>query len=428
MHSGQLAAWNSKAKRVVIVAGRRWGKTEVGSMRMIAGAHQDRLAKRDTIRWIVAPTFDHCRVIWRKIHRLSPPGWITGQRGTEGQPDWIEYGPAKLVFRSAERPRALVGEGLADVWIDEGGTVKDGVWIESILPTLIDLDAPALCTGTPKGDNWFANLAARGAQGRDDPDAKGARVELFGGSTYENPFLSEAAIDEVVREVMQSGGGVNAVRQEIWAQFLDAIGRVFEHVDWDRLIIPGGKYEGPRRGHIYVAGVDTARTEDFTVVIVLDATTGRVVFMDRFNRIKYGAQEVRIANVVNHYRAHAFGDATGQGGDRICEELEQRISKFTRVSFGGGNKTAMYQSLIHDAETPTIRIPEAAQQLVREMKAMDMHRGPRGTSRYEAMAGFHDDTVDALALACWGRREYHSGDIDVGTIPPARGRSGARAH
>lgn len=421
MHGGQLAAWNSTAKRVVIVAGRRWGKTEVGSMRMIRGAQEDRLAGKDSIRWVVGPTFDHCRIIWRKIHRLSPRGWITGQRGTEGQPDWIEFGPSKIVFRSAERPRNLVGEGLADVWLDEAGNIKDGVWVESILPTLIDNDAPALLTGTPKGRNFFAIMAEKGA------DPENVKVERFGGCTYENPYLTEEAIAEVEAEVRALGGGVNTVRQEIWAIFLEAIGRAFEHVDWNRLVIPGGRYEGPRRGHLYVAGVDTARVEDFTFVVILDATTGRVVYTDRFNRIKYSAQEKRIAKVVNHYRAHAFVDATAQGGDRICEELEKLIPKLTRIPFSG-RKFQMYQHLIQDAETPTIQIPEEAQQLVREMKATDAIRGPRGTTRYEAMKGFHDDGPDALVLACLGRREYHQGDIDVGTIPPARGRSGARAH
>ena len=114
-HDQQLDAWKAWKEgcpTVVVVAGRRWGKTELGCRRMIYGARQDALLlpHQDCLRWIVAPTYKHLRTIWRKMINLSPAHWVHRTVGSEVAPDWIQYRPRSAVaFMTAERPQNLVG-------------------------------------------------------------------------------------------------------------------------------------------------------------------------------------------------------------------------------------------------------------------------------------------------------------------------------
>ena len=54
-HEGQLAVHRSTAKRRVLAAGCRWGKSTCGSMEAIAAVLQP---CEKSLGWIVAPTFD----------------------------------------------------------------------------------------------------------------------------------------------------------------------------------------------------------------------------------------------------------------------------------------------------------------------------------------------------------------------------------
>lgn len=417
MHSIQwdaYQAWRSGAKQILFVGGRRLGKTEHGSHRFLTGAHEARLAGREELRYLIAPTYKLCRPAWRKIHRLAPPGWITKSYGSVYRPEAIRFGPKSTIeFHTADNPRLVVGEGLADAWVEEGGMVPDAMVDESLLPMLIDHDAPVLYTGTPKGKNWFYHRYLRGL----DPLDKS--VLLFGGTTYQNPFLTMAAIERLIHEILQKEGGHLLIRQEIFAQFIEAVGKVFAAVNWQRIM--GGQISPPIVGREYLAGVDTARKHDFTVVVIIDAMIGQVVAVDRFNKIPYGGpngQEQRIARLVNAYGARAAIDATGQGGDRIFEELEKLISVCEPVNFSA-SKVPLVQNLIFEAEGARIRIPKACSQLVLEMKAFDYEVGRTGRIKYAAPSGWHDDCVCALALACWGRRGYHSAEVE--SIPPGGG-------
>jgi hypothetical protein len=78
--------------------------------------------------------------------------------------------------------------------------------------------------------------------------------------------------------------------------------------------------EGPEGGD-YVMGVDLARHQDFTVICVMDARTGRYVYGERFNKLDWEFIEDRIIHVSELFDAPMLVDSTGVG-DRVVSALQ----------------------------------------------------------------------------------------------------------
>jgi hypothetical protein len=390
MHTRQYAAFNSKARVIVVVSGRRWGKSEVACMWALAGAHNDRLKKQPGITWWISPTYDLTRPIWRKMLKIAPPGWITRTVGSETQPDMLELGESRIEFKSADHPERLVAEGLKRVVVDECGIVKEAVWTESLMPALIDHKAPAFLCGTPKGRNWFYRMHSRGH------DTLDAEVESFGGPSRENPFIDEAEVQRLATQMPQ-----RLFRQEILAEFLDDEGAVFRGV---RACV-GPLSKEPTVG----IGVDLAKHEDFTVITGMDRDC-RVTFFDRFNQVSWPLQKERIVA-----RAAQGGrvliDSTGIG-DPILDDLVKAGVDVEGLKFTNASKQQLVEGLAIAIEQREVGLPDDPIML-NELDAFEYEVGRTGVTRYSAPEGLHDDFVISLALA---RRAVLAGggyDLDI---------------
>lgn len=120
-----------------------------------------------------------------------------------------------LDLRSAERPENLEGFGYDIIILNEAGIIlKDAyLWDNAISPMLLDNPkSRAFIGGVPKGKNRFYDLARRGMTGQKD----WVNLQF---SSYDNPLINPAEIDRLVDEL--GGLGCEAVRQEIYGEFLD---------------------------------------------------------------------------------------------------------------------------------------------------------------------------------------------------------------
>lgn len=371
----------SRAKYIVVVSGRRWGKSEVMLLKLVSWIGEARAKGLEGVFWIILPTYGVARPIYRKLKRLLPPSWITREVGTDAKPDLIQCGGISVEFKSGEKPERLVAEGLLGAVLDEGGILKDQVWSESILPTLIDYDAPALIGGTPKGRNWFFRIWTRG---RDPLDA---RVESYGGPSWENPFVPLSAIYDLANDMSQ-----DTFRQEILAEFLANAGAVFRDV---RSVV-GAYSDKPTR----VIGVDLAKLQDFTVMHGLDED-GRTTFFERFNQVSWPIQKARIVERQRQTGATLVIDSTGVG-DAITDDLYTAGVSLIPFKFTNTAKAQIVEKLVVAIEQRRITIPDE-EVIVNELEAFD-YRYSRSSGRihYSAPDGAHDDCVMSLALANWG--------------------------
>lgn len=381
LHSHQAAAFTSTAKYVVNVAGRRGGKSEWAVLKIATLAHKLNLEGKVGVIWVVVPTYRLARPLWRKFERLVPEGWITDKRGSEAAPDSLSFGGVTVEFKTSSIPESLVAEGLLALWVDEAGTVKERAWEESLRPTLLDYDAPAILTGTPKGRNWFHRMFVRGE------DPLDARVESFRWSSFENPFISREAVEELAREMPE-----RMKRQEILAQFLSDEGAVFR--GFRQLIAPELSTE-----RTYCLGVDVAKHLDFTVIYGLDGQ-GNPTYWDRFTGVSWPIQKARIQAAQQKVGGTVFLDSTGVG-DPILDDLVGMGVPVTGVKFSAQQKIQLVEGLALAIENQEIRLPDEPV-LLNELDVYEYEITRSGYTKYNAPEGAHDDTVMALSLAVYG--------------------------
>lgn len=386
VHDGQWQVLDSDVPTKVVVAGRRWGKTELLVMWALKGAQQDRLRHGEGRTWIVAPTYDLTKAAWRKCLELAPDGWITDKWGSENDPGMLALGGARIEFKGAHRPESLVSVGLRRLGVDECGTIPEETWTESLLPTRIDHDAPALLIGTPKGRNWFHREWSKG----EDPDVE--THQSFGGPSWENPFIRDDVVRELAEEMPEQKR-----RQEIEAKFLDDSGTVFRGIQE----CIDGYSERPTE----VVGADVAKKQDFTVLVGMDAE-GAVTHFDRFKKKSWPLIKNVIAATARRLDASLVVDSTGVG-DPTVDDLRNRGLSVRGFQFTSKPKRQIIEALAMGVEEHQITIPDEPQ-LIRELEAFDYEVLPSGKMRYNAPEGMHDDCVDALALAWEGVRTKRS--------------------
>src|SRR5690606_28683559 len=119
----------------------------------------------------------------------------------------LKIGNSACDFRSADNPENIEGFGYALIIINEAGIVlkNRSLWVESIMPMILDYKAEVLIGGTPKGKtvkrtgekHLFYELYERAS-----PPAplqkRGEKNEWirFNFSSYDNPKIDKNDIDE----------------------------------------------------------------------------------------------------------------------------------------------------------------------------------------------------------------------------------------
>ncbi len=196
---------------------------------------------------------------------------------------------------------------------------------------------------------------------------------------------------------MRRGLPERVFAQEIEAAFLDDAGGVFRRV----MDCATATEAQPEQGHQYLFGVDWARTNDWTVVTVIDATTKRMVYMDRFNQIDYRLQVSRLKALAERYQPDAIiAEANSMGGP-LVETLQWEDLPVQPFTTTNATKAAIIDGLALAFERGELTILNDAT-LINELQAYESERLPSGLIRYSAPEGMHDDCVMSLALAWYG--------------------------
>jgi hypothetical protein len=138
-------------------------------------------------------------------------------------------------------------------------------------------------------------------------------------------------------------------------------------------------------------GIDLAKSFDWTVIIGLDSE-GKVSYFERFQKDWLQTKET-IKEIRKH--KHIFIDSTGVG-DAIVEDLQKYFNDMTGFKYTSTSKQQLMESLDSSIHKKEIGFPEGA--IKDELEIFEYLFTSTGV-RYSAPAGFHDDCVNALALA-----------------------------
>lgn len=394
-HPKQRAIMNDPTRHRVVPAGRRFGKTRMARAELIEYGFEN----PDGYSWFMAPTDgDALELGFEPMLQELPADLL------EGGPGGQKRSPPREIYLTNGHRFQFRGEGshgrgrgLDFVVMDECGEYENRTWNEVVRPSLLDTGGRALLTGTPKGaTGFFYELYLRG----EDPDDD--EVNSWQATTYDNPEIPDSEV-EAERATMPE----RVFRQEYLAEFLEAEGAVFGDVrDRNGRPYHVDDVEGTAP---YTTGVDFGRVSDYLVAATLDADGMLVGFM-RDRGFAWPTARRRLEAYLSGFPGTAYMDANRDNA--VIEDLARALGdvvvepfKFTRPS-----KADLVENLAARLETEDIILPAHSKDvegnaeretdaLYGELEAFTYDSTSAGNVQYHAPEGFHDDCVDAFALA-----------------------------
>ncbi len=411
LHPEQAKFVNDPTRIVAAACGTKTGKT----FGLANWAIQEAWNRPQALVWWCAPVYKQAQIAFRHIGLMLPPGRFK-KRASQGEMVYeLLYTDGRtrsiIDFRSAERPESLRGDGVHAAVIDEAGYWKRDSFV-SVMTTLTRTMGKLRIISTPKGRSWFYEEWLRGwcpkckTSNKRCPCPPG-RNEDPSFSSYQlptsaNPHVSREAIETAKRVLTD-----NQFKQEYLAEFLADGAGVFTNVISSQQALFLDK---PLPGRRYVVGIDWAKEEDYTVFVVMDADTKRVVFMERFNGLDWNVsidKAIRCAKYWN--RAAVMMDSTGVGSP----PFDAMAAIYPQVEgyniYNNERKVALIQRLQLALERREIQLPspllqtspernELANLMEHELTMYSSTISATGKFQFGAPEGYHDDIVIALAL------------------------------
>ena len=213
-HPRQAEFLSSKAKRIIIRAGRRGGKTVGVAIRAVDAF----LAGKRVL--YAAPTGEQTDRFWFEVNRaLADAGQAGAFRRNETERYIERVGTEQRIkAKTAWNSNTLRGDFADLLILDEWQLMDEDAWEVVGAPMLIDNNGDAVFVYTPP------SLRSAGVSKAHDPrhaakmykaageDGSG-RWAQFHFTSYENPYLSQEGLSEVLRDMSRA-----TLRQEILAE------------------------------------------------------------------------------------------------------------------------------------------------------------------------------------------------------------------
>lgn len=363
----------------VVIFGRRTGKTLMSAVLAISSA-----LRGAKVAW-VAPNYTNTVPLWDLCLKYLQHLDGNGVRILKADRSIIfEDTFGRISIFSADNQSSMLGRDNDLVFIDEAARIKDErLWFEVLRPTLADRNGKAFLISTPRGKNWLYREYLQGIAEEDG-------YASFHLPTTANP---NQTIRDFVEKVKSTTPPL-LFQQEYEAKFISD-GEVFANVQEVCCLAP---LDNPIDGHTYVAGVDFARTNDYTVVVILDAETRQQVAMERFTDLPHKNQLDAIEKILNHWRVESCIAEFNSMGSPMVEFLQLRDLPVTGFVTTNRSKQEAIDSLVLAFANREISLLDDSQ-VVLEFLSYEMGYTPGGLVKYGGSSGVHDDIVMATALA-----------------------------
>ena len=379
----QQTILDCKSDEIVVVAGRRFGKTA-----LMADRFCRELLEPNKISWIVAPNYELTgRVMTQVVLWMEKLIGKDGFKYTKRPFPTLEtFHKSVLLGKSADNPTSLLGAEVDFLGVDEASRLSKEIYEQYLFPVTQDRHAQTMFITTPTGKNWLYQRWLK-------------TKEKFQFESRERPTFTDKMWEDAKERLPRA-----VFNQEFRGWFLEGAASVFFSKDIERAI---GKTEGaPQRGRDYIVGVDIAKFQDFTVLVVLDRHTNQVKAIKRFNLVNYSLQKERIKAIAKEYNnAEVWIDSTGVG-EPIYDDLFNEGVAIKDFKFSNPSKQKLVDKLRIMMEQGKIGIPNY-EPLISELEAFAVTISDGGRMLYSAPEGQHDDCVMGLALAAWGS------DVDI---------------
>lgn len=247
LHESQEIVAQDKHRFRVVNCGRRWGKTTLAVLEMVAKA----VFKDDARVVYIAPTYQQARdIAWNELKKICRPVAInTNEARLEITIKTKNGGDSIIWLRGWESIETLRGQRFDFVVVDEIASMRNFWinWREVLRPTLTDRKGEVLFVSTPKGFNHFYDLF----------NFQDEEYASFHYTTYDNPFMPVEEIEKAKKELPE-----NTFAQEYLADFRKQEGLVYKEFSRDRHLFE----TTPTNISEYIAGIDFGFTNPTAVI------------------------------------------------------------------------------------------------------------------------------------------------------------------
>lgn len=272
LHPKQMEVYKADFRFKVVVAGRRWGKTQ------LAKTFIARYAKvRNRLIWYVAPSYRMAKqLMWPELLAALPRRWIKKTNETNLRIELING--AVIELKGADNPDSLRGVGIHFLVMDEVQDIDPKAWNTVLRPTLASTRGHVLFIGTPKAYNFLYQLYMNGQKER---NIKRKVWKSWQFPTITSPFIPEEEI-EAARADMDP----KTFEQEFNASFETMSGRVYYTFDRKQHV---GRYPFNPKLPIWIG-------QDFNIdpmssVIMQPQENGDIWVVDEINLKSSNTQE-----------------------------------------------------------------------------------------------------------------------------------------
>jgi hypothetical protein len=380
-HAKQAAFMRSPAKRKVIVAGRRGGKTTGAATLAVEAMLNGRRVLE------AAPTADQTDAFWDACSR-SVAGLVDTKMVYKNESRRIlemAHG-GRIRTKTAWNADTLRGDYADLLILDEYSLMAPDAWNEVGVPMLLDNNGDAVFIFTPKRKN---HAHAHYVRALGDTSGRWAAWHF---TSHDNPHLSAEALDEITVDMTE-----DAYQQEILAQFLDNEGAVFRNIG-ACVNAPMDATPEQHAGHIIIAGTDWGKHQDYHATSIGCQTCKVELELYREKAVDYVYQRRRMQGLFDYWHvAHAIAETNAMGEPNL-EMLRLAGVPVDGFATTAQSKPPLIENLKLALESETwqfLNVPVATGELeAYEQKVSAV----TGHSTYSAPAGVHDDTVMARAM------------------------------
>lgn len=224
MHGKQREVFSDTRRFKCVVAGRRWGKTQLSKLSINRA-----MVKKRQLIWYIAPTYAMARgIMWDELKEAIPRKWVHSYNETRMTIRLING--TRIELKGADKPDTLRGVGIDLLIIDEAQDIKPDTWYKVLRPTLASTRGSAIIIGTPKSFNWLYDVYMLGQRGDTFIDHKG-RKRINPWKSWQFPTITSPFIPKDEIEAARADMDEKSFRQEFEASFETMSGRVYYAFD-----------------------------------------------------------------------------------------------------------------------------------------------------------------------------------------------------
>lgn len=385
IYNYQRAILNSSARFTVTEAATKVGKT---ASHIIWLFEQALVLKTNQRVWWVAPTIGQAKIAFDRMKVQISNKQIFKANESLRTISLITGGI--IEFKTAEKPDNLYGDDVFAAVFDEFTRAREAAWW-ALRSTLTSTGGKCKFIGNVKGKgNWGYKLGQKAKNG--EPGHEYFKITAYdaaneGMMTKDGrPLIDE--IEDAKRDLPEH------VFNELYlAEAGENAANPFGSQNIKACIKPLSNMQP-----LYF-GIDLAKSVDWTVIIGLDML-GHVAHFERFRKDWKQTRETIVKTVPRNRPIEI--DSTGVG-DPIVEDLQKSFDAMFGFKYTGTSKQQLMEGLSSSIHKNELGYPEGV--IADELDSFEYVYTRTGV-RYNAPDGFHDDCVNALALANKCRIEH----------------------